>query len=216
MISNKQQEFTLCSSPDNWCSCASELKNAFDILWVHEPEGLITSIGSNKYFYSNKSSLSRACFLLAGYAIENLLKGLLITEHPEYVSQGKLSKGLSHHNLSTLANKITCIKFNSNEQSLLSLLGLYLTNLARYPVPLNSNQLEIEKPFTADIQILFNDLYLKLDKTIYSLTKNGWEGAEGISLKSSFRSEFEILPENWDEMKYDELIKWRDNQNKIQ
>lgn len=75
-------------------------------------------------------------YLLIGYAFENLLKGIYITQNPEIMMESdRLPSRLQTHNLIDLVEE-SGLDINSEERSLLLRLTICTTWLGKYPVPL--------------------------------------------------------------------------------
>lgn len=74
-------------------------------------------------------------FLLVGYAIENLLKAILMVQHPEYFDpQGKLDD-IKTHKLTDLCRRCG-FALQESETRLLQLLSDYIDWRGKYPIPL--------------------------------------------------------------------------------
>ena len=75
-------------------------------------------------------------FMLMGLAIENLLKGILMAQHPEYLHQKtRLSNLVKTHDLLRLCNACG-LATTPSESDLLSMLTEYVVWRGKYPVPL--------------------------------------------------------------------------------
>ena len=102
-------EFVRRGSPSEWADYAVELHKALDILWQQEDNGLIIKYESFDQQVNQKTHISRTWLLLAAFSIENLLKGILIYEHPEYISNGSLASNVTNHSLTNLASgQLSC------------------------------------------------------------------------------------------------------------
>lgn len=60
-------------------------------------------------------SASRPYILLAGFALENIIKGYLVACDPSSISDGKLRDDLKTHALTNLAARIDGIALSENE-----------------------------------------------------------------------------------------------------
>src|SRR5690554_2304154 len=100
--------FKVLASPYFWRQKAEELKYASEILWPYAERR------ADKAYQQVKEKMSLdlktlepdtfSIFMsLLGYSIEALFKGVIIRDNPSYVSNGKLSSKLTHHNLIELA-----------------------------------------------------------------------------------------------------------------
>lgn len=82
-------------------------------------------------------------YLLIGYALENLLKGILIMRQPErYVQQGSL-KGLKTHKLVKLFEDCR-LPVDPETKELLEKLTLHIKWQGRYPVSLRAEDMELD------------------------------------------------------------------------
>ena len=138
-------------------------------LWINQSDELLAAskklepsikkywLTATKYFDSNKGTyspppgfkpnrlLQSTYFMLMAYAIENLLKAILIRQSKEDFEREvmlthELPKDLKGHNLTVLTNK-TNFKINQTEFNLLSRLCRNSVWQGRYPVPVKAAQL---------------------------------------------------------------------------
>jgi hypothetical protein len=86
------------------------------------------------------SMLIRPYYLLVGYAVENLLKGILMVQHPEYFQpSGKMTRIRTHDLLGICGH---CrIPLTQEESNLLKRLKRCIEWQGKYPVPLNGNDM---------------------------------------------------------------------------
>lgn len=114
-------------------------------------------------------------FLLAGYALECVLKGCLMAKDPQLVSDdGKLSKLVTTHNLPKLCDDCS-IGLSPEELELLTLISRHIT-WGKYPGPVriddmpspvdpddqNSKSLNIVNPFPERrVQVLVDGVYYR-------------------------------------------------------
>lgn len=107
----KNQIFVMKAAPCEWQDLAEELKTSMDYLWEKEKWGKKIKYDDIDG-YQEKSNISRTWLLLAGFAIENLLKGLIIAKNPSYISNGKLSRKIRNHELLRLARLCNIFSVN--------------------------------------------------------------------------------------------------------
>jgi len=207
-------EFVRRGSPSEWSNYAVELHQALDILWKQEANVLLIKYESFDQEINKKTHISRTWLLLAAFSIENLLKGILISEHPEYISNGRLASNVTNHSLTNLARNINFSEYEPNEINLLEILEEALPTWARYPIPLTVREIQKEKNLTSNIKETFAQLYAKLDRYLYEQFKDGWQGPHGFRFRGSIRSDFENLPDGWEKMTFDELFGWRAAQSR--
>ena len=165
--------------PEQWFDYANELKDAAQTLWKSHSNILI-QYQTEKESYSRKL-YSRTYFFLLGVAIENLIKGILISENPQYLNDGKISSEISSgHNLKKLSEKINSLSFNDDENTIFEILSEVIPYWGKYPIPKDFNQIKDEKFFDKSWYDNLIMLYEKLELQIYRLNANGIEGPNGV------------------------------------
>jgi hypothetical protein len=73
--------------------------------------------------------------LLMGYALENLLKGILMAQHPEYFKPGEKITDVRSHNLLSLCKRCS-LTVSAAEEDILKKLTDHTEWIGKYPVPL--------------------------------------------------------------------------------
>jgi hypothetical protein len=123
--------FAESSQPRNWYYMASVLhKAAAKVDWRPNPQEITNWRWVPLYR------------MLMGFAIENLIKGILIAEGNVQVFQnGRLAKGFATHRLKKNAALITGIEFTEIEKRLLDDLEPYVRWAGRYPIPQQASDL---------------------------------------------------------------------------
>ena len=144
MSSEKIEKYIKRAFPEHWFDYARELKDASIELWKSHKNVNIKYSTYDEGDYERKL-YSRTYFLLMGLAIENLFKGLLISEKPEYIQDGQIDKEISSdHNLESLLKKVQSIKFNEKEIEICRILSQVIPYWGKYPIPKNFNKLKSE------------------------------------------------------------------------
>jgi hypothetical protein len=146
------------AAPEEWWDYARELKEAVGFLSKNKSkEKIFYQTPNNAY---SKLNFSRTFLFMFGVSIENLTKGILISEKPSFLENGKLSNEISSgHNLLDLSKKIKTLKFNELENNLFDLLGEVVPYWGKYPIPKKFNQLKTEKYITENLYENLNNLY---------------------------------------------------------
>jgi hypothetical protein len=113
---NAKVIFVRDAMPGDWLDYADELMESAELLWTQKDAGLRVEIeGAGQASQPSitmtqqprrVSSISRSYILLAGFALENLIKGLLVAQNPTHINRGILSNDLRSHNLLRLASKV--------------------------------------------------------------------------------------------------------------
>lgn len=79
-------------------------------------------------------------YLLMGYAIENLLKAILMIQHPEYFKPGAKLTDIRSHKLVSLCNRCD-ISVQKEEVEILNKLTTYVEWQGKYPIPLEPDKM---------------------------------------------------------------------------
>lgn len=105
-------------------------------------------------------------FLMIGYCLENMIKGLLIEQRPLLTSGRKLSQDITNHNLPVLSAKLK-IDFTDEEKDLLIFLYRNIEWLAKYPIPKDSyNSIVATSYILLEVRKLFKAIYGKLSNAM--------------------------------------------------
>jgi len=188
-MNKKITEYIINASPTQWIEYSEELRDSSELIWKESEN---TKVHNNFPRRQDKPGLSRTYFLNIGFSIENLIKGLLISEKPDYLKDGRISSEISSgHNLENLALKISTLSFNEEEIQFLKTLSKALPNWSRYPIPKKWEIENREKVLDENIRKQFLKMWDKIGYKIYELTKDGWNGPNGISINNWRSSYFE-------------------------
>jgi|GEM_PF-2705148 len=101
------------------------------------------------YFEDNRDSdhpgrlILAPYYMMSGYLLECLLKGILVATGYKCVEDGKFTKQVNGHTLIDLAKKAK-ISFTPPEELILKLLSAHTVWAGRYPIPKNWNNMGIE------------------------------------------------------------------------
>lgn len=184
---SKQYTFDVDSAPIAWLDYAEELKEIAELIFSKSGSEI------NRY-PENETGLrfERGYFLNYGFSMENILKGLLISQNNSFVSNGNLSAEISsNHNLETLIEKIDSLVFDKNERKLLSILSDAIPYWGRYPIPKKFTKVSTKVKLTEKLNQELNDLWFKIGKQLYSNIRLGWIGINGIETGPYLSSTFE-------------------------
>lgn len=89
--------------------------------------------------YPESTDLNSTYLLLAGFAVENILKGFCVLKHPDLADGDKLSDRLITHNLPWIAEKLHFV-LCEDESQLLYRLHRAIRWEGRYPIPLEQEE----------------------------------------------------------------------------
>jgi len=199
----RKYDFDTNSAPIAWLNYSEELKEIAELAIKYSGYSI------NRYpNMSSSFSLERGFFLNYGFSIETLLKGLLIAENPNFVSEGKISEKISNrHNLINLSEQVQSISFEEKEIKLFEILTDAIPYWGRYPIPKKYTQVCGKTPFSESLHNQLENLWFKIGRCLYEKIKFGWEGPSGIKtgpyISSIFESEeeFESSMKQLNEMK---------------
>lgn len=186
MSSEKIEKYIKKAFPEHWFDYARELKDASIELWNSHKNVSIIYSTHDEGNYARKL-YSRTYFLLMGLAIENLFKGILISEKPEYIQNGQIDKEISSgHNLEFLLDKVKSLKFSDKEIEICKTLSQVIPYWGKYPIPKNFNKLESEIFMTEEWFEELLELYSKLELNLCKLNINGIKGPNNIDFPKLF------------------------------
>lgn len=125
------------------------------------------------------TGLIRSYYLLAGYALENCLKGLIVAQVPGRIRGDKLSEDVKGHDLCKLA-ETGGVSLSPDERELLELISRHIV-WGKYPVPTQLEKMpspvdpDAEKMYAGNVyikrrvQVLANDVFDRVAAEIIRL-----------------------------------------------
>lgn len=181
----QSKEFELLANPHSWFLVASELHDQAKLLF--ESNGsIITHFDSAKSNPNSWNASNRTIILLAGFALENVIKGYLVYEYPEYVRNGFLSKKIQSHKISRIAQGSSFLPYKSRSLNTLKYFEDGLESWARYPCGLNWAQTKEQSYLTSKVWKNYLWLMRSYEIRFKALMKKGWQGTHG------FKGKFDI------------------------
>src|SRR5215211_6633807 len=143
-------------SPHVWLSSATQLKRAADL--VREELKKILSVYPRGRVHYEDLVLFNSYMLLAGLALENLTKGILIGRNPNIVSPLNLNLKLlgnskGGHDLSKLAQQ-AATNLSQIEMDLIDRLVAFVVWAGKYPIHLRANETNHPSFKTTDPELI--------------------------------------------------------------
>jgi hypothetical protein len=187
---NSKIRFAMAASPVFWLEYSEDLMEASEALWLHTGDGLsleVTSQNGELRQPKQQMAHTRSYTLLAGFFLENVLKGIRIATDPSLVSAGALAKELTRHNLLTLTDSIAGISTSQDERQILQSCQEAIPYWGRYPIPLKHEDLTEDGTVDSKFRKSFVKLHFRLCHYLYNLIKDGWDsgiGAQTLSMRS--------------------------------
>ena len=189
---NRRMDFVRLAMPSEWQSYANELMRSAELLWESREnrmriellglaevvDGTVVRRQTPGRYYS----ISRPYVLLAGFALENLLKGMLVSGNPEHITSGELSDDLRSHRILDLIDKVGDISLDEHEERFCQIAQSAIPYWGRYPIPLNKNQIMREVGMDDDLRNAFISLFTRLARRLHESTKDGWDSGVGARM----------------------------------
>ena len=183
---NQRKEFVRDGSPSSWLEYGEELRDAAEILWSREEDGLKLNATLNRNFEilarESASGVSKPYMLLAGFALENVLKGMLVARRPEHITSGSLSNELSTHDIVRLAKRTVGLSLSKQELEFCKSVSDAIPYWGRYPIPLRKTQLMPSIALTKGMRKTFLRLFDRLASSLYWDIRDGWDSGIGVQL----------------------------------
>jgi hypothetical protein len=179
---NNRQLFVRDAMPSSWLSYAEELEEAAEALWADSDNRLVVEAETQldrSLLVKKSSTHSRSYILLAGLALENVLKGLIIAGDAKLISSGRLDKTLKSHKLLDLAKRIDGLVLSKDEKHVLQICQYAIPYWGRYPIPLEYQGLQPRQAANDKFRTCFRQLHFRLCKWLYDLLKDGWDSGVG-------------------------------------
>lgn len=192
---NARMDFVRRAMPDGWLDLADELHEAAEMLWTVSDRklrlesqciGRVDPSGTAyEILHQTFVGFSRTYFLLAGFAIENLTKGLLVASDPGLVNGGKLSKELTSHRLMKLLESLDIPDLASQEIRFATAAERAIPYWGRYPVPVKKERVGQEEPLTEEQRAGYLSLRGRLRDALEGAIAKGWDSGVGARIAPS-------------------------------
>jgi len=178
-------EFEEIANPHSWFLVASELHEQAKYL-KESNASRTTRRDLAKGETVSWATSNRTVILLAGFALENIIKAYLIYEQPDYVRGGFLSKKIQTHKLTKLARESTFLPYKDQGNKTLQYYEEGLESWARYPCGLNWAQTKEQGFLTEKAWKNYLWLMKAYEVRFKKLMRKGWKGPH------KFEGSFEI------------------------
>ena len=180
------RDFALAALPLNWYEVAKLLhENAHTLHATRHKGGVLYSDG---VIAKQRPTTNRAVFLLAAFALENLIKAFLIYENPKYIEGGRLSmKLLNGHGLSSLQKECKKIPSPVRTRFVFEVLEVGVNSWARYPCSTAINRETQERLVTPEFWAAYNKVFELYSRRLESLLSKFWKGPYGEGMRVEFR-----------------------------
>jgi hypothetical protein len=126
--------YAVVRDPLSWFSCASELSVLLPELGAEITTAFAALNTDRSRTAARLMAVPRAFFLLAGYAVENYLKGLWLSRNAAKAVDPSVDPFIPAHKLTSIARQAG-VSLTTAHEATLELLERSVTWYARYPVP---------------------------------------------------------------------------------
>ncbi|MEP3676140.1 hypothetical protein [Sulfitobacter sp.] len=165
--------------PEHWYDQSMELRDAAEFLWRQKGIEQVGFVLPDEVY--SKPRYSRTVFLLIGFAIENMIKGILISEVPARISGGKMAPDISTgHDLCAWAKLMASITISEREENILNLLSELVPYWGKYPSAKKKHHVREEKHLTPQVFNEILDLHNRLELGLYDLNRDGLQEVDGV------------------------------------
>lgn len=175
----EHKRFASAAHPLNWYEVARLMHDNAHALH-NMPQGVVSYKSDSGYITTPTSN--RSVFLLAAFALENLIKAFLIYENPHYIKDGRLSSHLLNgHSLSKLQRR--CKKIPSPKRTLhvFETLEVGVNSWARYPCATAVGKESKERTVTPQFWEAYNHVFKLYCMRLEQLLSKKWKGPYGES-----------------------------------
>jgi hypothetical protein len=184
MDRDEHHQFAEAASSLNWYEVA-KLMHENSLVLHNAPQGRVGYLREGKWVMRRTSN--RAVFLLAAFAMENLLKAYLIYENPQYIEGGRLSKKLMNgHNLSRLQQECKKIPQPVRTRFIFEALGVGVNSWARYPCSTSAEKESLERAITPEFWAEYNRVFELYSRRLEALLSKRHKGAYGVPMTVRF------------------------------
>ncbi|WP_073955771.1 hypothetical protein [Thalassospira sp. TSL5-1] len=180
-------EFEKMAVPHSWLLMSQELHLQANTIFRQKGRTFIVETDVDSNTHQATDTANRTAFLLAGFAIENVIKSFLVYENPNWIANGQLNKALKDHSLTKLSQKSLLLPWRKKGIGLLEVFEEGLNSWARYPCPLYAEQIKVPRFFTASLWSSYNQQMDRYYIEIAKLLSKHWKGPHQFS--GSYHSE---------------------------
>ncbi|MDX0457406.1 hypothetical protein GOC72_28815 [Sinorhizobium medicae] len=169
--------FIDAANPHQWYYTADNLHIQALSLWRNRGQSLITMTKPG-HAPVTWDETNRATFLLAAFAMENMLKAFLVYEHPSFIADGYL-KEITTHDLWKLANRSSLVPHKARDRWVFKAFSEGNESWARYPCGRDADGIQPEGHFTERLWVKYCAMMQAYQEKIQRLLTKGWNGPYG-------------------------------------
>ena len=179
--------FVELASPHSWLRIAANLHEQALHLYSRQGQSTTTFVDFKNNVKTIWDCTNRSVFLLGGFALENAIKSFLVYENPNWISNGKLSKCLRSHSLTSLQKQSSLIPFKNRYLGVLRQFEERLESWARYPCSVAVVSAMDEAILRPDLWQGYTRLMRAYGNRMERLLSCSWHGPHGYYGRWEFR-----------------------------
>ena len=183
-------EFVYHAKPHSWFLVADDLHSQAENLMASFGTGSLSRRDYRTGQIERWDNTSRSAFLLASFALENILKAFLIYEKPDWISNGNLSRRLRTHDLESLAELSNLLPYKEKSLKILHEFSEGNESWARYPCGLNKDKTCDPSKMTIELWSRYLWLIGAFAKRLVKLLRKNWNGPHGFHGKYEICGKF--------------------------
>lgn len=177
MIESSNQKFVASALPLNWYEVAKLMYESAQALHTG-PQGTISHIEGSRI--KTRRVTNRPVFLLAAFALENLIKAFLIYENPRYIEGGRLSRELLNgHGLSALQKACRKVPAPIRTRHVFETLEVGVNSWARYPCSTTAARETEERTVSNEVWAEYCKVFELYSRKLEKLLSKRWKGPYG-------------------------------------
>lgn len=165
------------ANPHSWLLMADDLHGQASAIYANRDQsGFIVHNDYVTNIQKKSRIIDKPVFLLAALALENAIKAFLVYDHPEWVSNGRLSRNMRSHSLSRLQQQSLSIPKPKAHDRVLRTFESGLDSWFRYPCGLTVEGTKKEAQLSDSLWSGYSSVMRAYGKTLARLLDNGWHG----------------------------------------
>lgn len=178
------EKFVDAANPHKWLLSAESLHGQALSLWRNRGREQLT-VTRDGHSTLTWDMTNKATFLLAAFAMENMIKAFLVYEFPDYVSDGCL-KGITSHDLPALADKSSLVPYKARDRWVFEAFAEGNESWMRYPCGRTADDVQFEQQFSANLWVKYCAMMNLYAVKLKKLLAKGWTGPCGHYGKWTF------------------------------
>lgn len=183
-------KFAEMATPHAWLMTADNLHEQTLHLYSRRGQSALTHVDHRSGASETWDGINKSVYLLGGFALENAIKAFLVYENPSWISNGKLSKRLRSHSLTSLQKQSRLIPFKRRYLWVLQQFEEGLETWARYPCSLSVERSMVERMMQHSVWSGYLRLMGAYGARLKDLLSRGWHRPHGSYGRWTFQGEY--------------------------